>query len=102
MAGKGLVGALTDLFAEAVTDIRHKVVEEGWFRRQVTGNDDATPGADAPAATGVTAPKIEQPVIEEPKIGPADDQLSFDADWAVRAPAAERGGHREQDFDFDR
>ena len=24
--------------AEAVDDIRHKVVEEGWFGRQVTGN----------------------------------------------------------------
>lgn len=70
MAGKGFFGALVDIFADAVSDIRHKAVEEGWFNRQATD----------------TWPTVEAPTIESPKIGPDDAQQGFDAQWAIRQP----------------
>ncbi|MDV6333150.1 hypothetical protein [Asticcacaulis sp. 201] len=38
------MSSLFEEFARAVEDIRHKLVEEGWFGRQVTG--DAPPPAE--------------------------------------------------------
>lgn len=36
MARKSLLDEIVSGFANAVEDVRHKVVEEGWFGRQVT------------------------------------------------------------------
>ncbi len=47
----GLLDSLFDLLREAFVDIRHKVLEEGWFGRQVTGDSPAEPpslGWDVP------------------------------------------------------
>ncbi len=44
-----LVDSITAIFGEAITDIRHKVVEEPWFGRETT------PSASPYAAQGMPA-----------------------------------------------
>ena len=61
-------GGLFDAIGDAIADVRHKVVEEGWFGRAVT--DDAQ--ADATS--------FYRPVTQEPLV-------SFEEQWAPRAPS---------------
>lgn len=68
----GFLDSLFEAIGRVVEDIRHKVVEEGWFGRQVTG--DAPPNA------------AERLGWDMPK-------QSFDELWAP----AERDAAKEQD-----
>jgi len=65
-------------FAAIVDDIRHKVVEEGWFNRQVTGNIGDT--------------KVSYDLVEERTVGvtePTDFYGGPVTGWGVDDP----GGH---------
>lgn len=66
---------LTRGFAEAIADIRNKVVEEPWFGRAVTEPPrtldvwSSLPSGPAPAEPGTVAP---EGWLRAPRIGPAE------------------------------
>lgn len=60
MSKKGLVDELWDGIGHAVTDVRQRVVEEGWFGRIVTPGDG---GADITVS-------VEQPAQDVPPGAP--------------------------------
>lgn len=45
-----MANALTDFFGEMIADIRHKVVEQGWFGREVTETPAQEPVQDEPSS----------------------------------------------------
>jgi len=76
----GFFDMLFGLLREAFADIRHKVVEEGWFGRQVT--DDTPSAIDWLAKHYPNDPEIW--VLDEPsQVAPFEvAQKSFDKLWA--------------------
>lgn len=71
----GLFASLLNEFARAVEDTRHKLVEDGWFGRQVTG--DAPPPAETLGWDRLT--------------------ISFDEQWAP----SERNANMDAGHDID-
>lgn len=78
--GGGILEALFQIFADIVTDARHKVVEESWFGRQVT---DIAPPAAAP---GVAPPSPD----DRDPLGRTMPRETF----AQRCDALEQEHHR--------
>lgn len=72
----GLFASILSGIGEAISDVRHKVVEEGWFGRQVT---DANPLA----MPEITAPEISPPVKPEGSVWEPPRQ-SFEEAWATK------------------
>jgi len=90
MAGRGVdrpPGLFAFLFGElgrAITDIRQRVVEEGWFGR-------------------VTTPPQRDPLNRTLADQDASDRASaFDAQWAPRQSNREQDQARDQDIGQDR
>lgn len=80
----GLLDALFAIFGEAVSDIRHKVVETGWFGRQTTDTDPVSNiEINAPGETGMPSWY--------------DDRRSFAERWGVHEHSAEREGRDRQE-----
>lgn len=71
----GFLDGLFDLLRQAFDDVRHKVVEDGWFGRQVTGE------LEAPQTTIWDGPPAK----------------SFEEQWAVREPGKAEPAH-DQDL----
>jgi hypothetical protein len=53
-----LIDDILEGFTNTIDDIRHNVVEQGWFGQETTSDIDAGTGIDAP---DITAPEIEPP-----------------------------------------
>lgn len=94
--GGGLFDSLLRGFGEAVADIRHKVVEEGWFGRQVTDTTVSAAPADQGGEKAVTRDDLygrdPRPLLST--------RPSFEEQWAARekpspaeapAPVPDRG-----------
>lgn len=81
-SGQGLFAAILAGIGEAISDVRHKVVEEGWFGRQVT---DAYPSA----MPEITAPEIRPPAKPEGSIWEPPRQ-SFEEAWATKPAPDDR------------
>ncbi|MCW5631869.1 MAG: hypothetical protein KIT17_00900 [Rubrivivax sp.] len=65
MSQKGLMDEVFGGIGNAVTDIRQRVVEEGWFGRVVTGNDNAPE-----ISVAVEQPSAEPAVPGAPRAEP--------------------------------
>ncbi|MBI5721424.1 MAG: hypothetical protein HZC37_27455 [Burkholderiales bacterium] len=90
MSKKGLADQVWDGIGNAITDVRQRVVEEGWFGRVVTGNDSApeiavtvgapaqevgmsdTGAADAPGDRGKASPPEPSPT--RPPMAPPEPE----------------------------
>ena len=80
--------------AAAIDDIRHKVVEEGWFGRETTGSIEVVGNAVDPAAErekgvasfygldqqGAQGPEEPAPDIEPPKTPAVEAERAWDHD----------------------
>jgi len=73
-------------FASIIDDIRHKVVEEGWYGRQVTGNIAQARDSDDFSLEHGTEIVEHKAVYGEPPTG-----------WVAEATAPDRAGQREVD-----
>ena len=78
----GLFASILSGIGDAISDVRHKVVEEGWFGRQVT---DAHP-AGMPE---ITAPEIHPPSKSEGSVWEPPHQ-SFEEAWATKPSPDDR------------
>ena len=78
----GLFASLLSGIGEAIADVRHKVVEEGWFGRQVTDNHSS-------AFSEIRAPEIRPPAKPEGSIWEPPRQ-SFEEAWATKPAADDR------------
>jgi hypothetical protein len=67
---KSLYDQLAEGVGSAITDIRHKVVEEAWFGREVTGNGHE----NAPDPTAETAAPVESQNLWQEKVQQAREQ----------------------------
>ena len=84
----GILGSLLSSFGEAIADVRNKVVEEGWFGRQVTDHDSS-------GFSEISAPEIGPPFESKGDIWDQPRQ-KFEEAWAptlfsVDRTAAELG-----------
>jgi hypothetical protein len=72
----GLFASLLSGIGEAIADVRHKVMEEGWFGRQVTDNHSF-------AFSEISAPEIRPPATSEGTVWEPPRQ-SFEEAWATK------------------
>ena len=78
----GLFASLLSGIGDAIADVRHKVVEEGWFGRQVTDNLPSD-------LSGITQPEIRPPSKPEGSVWEPPRQ-SFEDAWATTPATDDR------------
>lgn len=78
----GLFASILSGIGDAISDVRHKVVEEGWFGRQVT---DANPSS----LPEIIAPEIRPPSKPEGSVWEPPRQ-SFEEAWAAKPSLDDR------------
>ena len=72
----GLFDGFAEGLTSAIDDVRHNVVEQGWFGQQTTGN--------------IELPQAEAPAIEPANTGIIDlTSPTTDPSWGVSASAIE-------------
>ena len=95
MAKESFFDQLSKGFADAVQDIREKVVEEPWYGRALTERESATP----------QWPQAQEPessfggVMRNIDVGPTRDQMQENANYRLAATEHERDRNADRDID---
>ena len=103
MASRSLLDQLAQSFGQAITDIREKVVEEGWFGRTTGPQERMSQGMGE--FFGQAHHSTESPGISAstehvaPEAAPAKSPMSWEE---IRAKMAQDHGYQpERDIDHD-